>query len=491
MTKREQWGSRVGFVLAAIGSAIGLGNIWRFPYVAYENGGGAFFIPYLFAMLTAGIPFLILEFGVGHKIRGSASNIFKTLSPNWEWVGWWQILVSFVISVYYVAVVGWSISYFVLAFNQGWGTDTAGFFFKEYLALSDGPFNLGSIRMPILAAVVAAWAITWFVLFKGVKQGIEAASKVFMPLLFIMVIIITLRAVTLPGSHEGVNWMFKPDFSALLDIKVWVAAYGQLFFSLSVGFAIMLTYSGYLPEKSDISNNAFITAFCNCGFSILCGILVFSVLGSMAQAQGVGVDEVVKSGVSLAFVTIPKAINNLPGPAFFGTLFFLALVFAGLSSMISICEVSVKALMDKFDLERKRAVTLYCGIGFLFSLVFTTQAGLYILDIVDHFINNFGVLAGGLVEIIFLSWFCKLDVFKEHINAISDFRIGAWWNFCLKILTPVVLGYMSIANLIKDIQNPYEGYPGTALFWLGWFMVASLVALGVLAQWDGRRKQNA
>ena len=491
MTKQEQWGSRVGFVLAAIGSAIGLGNIWRFPYVAYENGGGAFFIPYLFAMLTAGIPFMILEFGVGQKIRGSASNIFKKLSPNMEWLGWWQILVSFVIAIYYVAVVGWSISYFFLAMKQGWGTDTAGFFFKEYLQLSTGPFDLGGIRLPILAAVIAAWGITWFVLFKGVKSGIEAASKIFMPVLFIMVIVITLRAVTLPGSHEGINWMFKPDFSALLNIKVWVAAYGQLFFSLSLGFAIMLTYSSYLPAKSDINNNAFITAFCNCGFSILCGIMVFSVLGNMAQVQGVGVDKVVGSGVGLAFVTIPKAINNLPGPAFFGTLFFLALVFAGLSSMISICEVSVSALIDKFDLERKKAVTYFCLFGFLCGLVFTTNGGLFVLDIVDHFINNFGVLAGGLVEIIFLSWFCKLEEVQEHINAISDFKVGNWWNICLKFVTPVVLGYISVKNLIEDIQKPYEGYSADALFWLGWFMVIALVVLGFLAQMHGRKKTNA
>ena len=185
MKKREQWGTRTGFVLAAIGSAIGLGNIWRFPYVAYENGGGAFFIPYLFAMLTAGIPFMILEFGVGHKIRGSAPQIFARLSSRWEWVGWWQILVSFIISIYYVA-------------------------------------------------------ICWFVLFKGVKKGIEKASKIFMPLLFVMILIITARAVTLEGSLEGLNWMFKPDFGALLNFKVWVAAYGQIFFSLSIGFAIIV-----------------------------------------------------------------------------------------------------------------------------------------------------------------------------------------------------------------------------------------------------------
>ncbi len=242
MKKREQWGTRIGFVLAAIGSAIGLGNIWRFPYMAYENGGGAFFIPYLFAMLTAGIPFIILEFGVGHKLQGSAPRIFSQLSQKWEWLGWWQILVSFTISIYYVAVLGWSISYFFLAFNQGWGAETKDFFFNTYLQLSGSPLEFGSIRWPIMAAVAGAWGICWFVLFNGVKKGIEAASKIFMPLLFVMILIITARAVTLDGAMEGLNWMFKPDFSTLLNFEVWMAAYGQIFFSLSIGFAIMLTY---------------------------------------------------------------------------------------------------------------------------------------------------------------------------------------------------------------------------------------------------------
>lgn len=490
MKKQEQWGTRVGFVLAAIGSAIGLGNIWRFPYVAYENGGGAFLIPYLFAMLTAGIPFLILEFGVGHKIRGSAPQIFSRLSRRWEWLGWWQILVSFIISIYYVAIVGWSISYFFLAFNQGWGTQTGDFFFKSFLQLSDSPLTLGGIRWPIFISVAVAWGICWIVLFGGVKKGIETASKIFMPLLFVMVLIITFRAVTLPGSLEGMNWMFKPDFSALLNIKVWIAAYGQLFFSLSIGFAIMLTYSSYLPEGSDISNNAFITAFANCGFSILCGIMVFSVLGNMAFQQGVGVDKVVSSGVGLAFVTIPKAINNLPGPVLFGTLFFLALIFAGLSSLISICEVSVSSLMSKFDIDRKKAVTIYCLVGLVCGTIFTTHAGLLILDIVDRFINNFGVLAGGLVEIIFLSWVCKLDVFKTHINKTSDFAVGRIWIFCLKIITPIVLGYMSVANLINDLKNPYGDYPPTALFWFGWFLVVSIVVLGFIFQADSFKKNK-
>ncbi len=482
MKTREQWGSRVGFVLAAIGSAIGLGNIWRFPYVAYENGGGAFFIPYLFAMLTAGIPFMILEFGAGSKLKGSAPKIFSRLSPRWEWLGWWQILVSFTISIYYVAVVGWSISYFFLAFNQGWGTDTGTYFFKSYLMLSDSPMDFKGLRWPIMAAVAGAWFICWVVLFKGVKKGIEAASKIFMPVLFILVLIITGRAIFLEGAAGGLNWMFAPDFSKLLDVKVWVAAYGQIFFSLSIGFAIMLTYSSYLPEDADMANNGFITAFANCGFSILCGVLVFSVLGNMAAQQGVGVDKVVSSGVGLAFVTIPKAINSLPGPALFGTLFFLALIFAGLSSMVSICEVSIASLMEKFDISRKKAVTIYCLVGIVSGAIFASHSGLLVLDIVDRFINNFGVLAGGLVEIIFLTWVCKLDVFKEHINKTSDFRVGGLWVFCLKFITPAVLGYMSIKNLIGDLSTPYGGYPALSLAIFGWLMVIGIVVLSFIFQ---------
>ena len=471
MQKREQWGTRAGFVLAAIGSAIGLGNIWRFPYVAYENGGGAFFIPYLFAMLTAGIPFLILEFGVGYKFKTSVPNIFRTLSGRWEWLGWWQILVSFIISIYYVAVVGWAISYFVLAFTQGWGAEPANFFFKTYLQLSDTPLAFNGIRWPILGAILCVWIICWSVLFSGVKKGIETASKAFMPLLFIMVLIITVRAVTLEGAADGLNWMFKPDFAALLDFKVWVAAYGQLFFSLSIGFAIMLTYASYLPKNSDMTNNAFITAFCNCGFSILCGVMVFSVLGNMAANQGVGVDKVVSSGVGLAFVTIPKAINSLPSPVLFGTLFFAALLFAGLSSMVSICEVSVSVLIDRFKISRKRAATIYCVVGMLCGIVFATHSGLLVLDIVDRFINNFGVLAGGLVEIVFLAWICGLDGFKEIINPTSDFKVGTLWTFCLKIITPAILCYMIISNLVGDIKTPYSGYPSLALLIFGWCMV--------------------
>lgn len=471
MENRGQWGSRVGFILAAVGSAIGLGNIWRFPYVAASNGGGAFLIPYLVALLTAGIPLLILEFGLGHKYRTAAPGIFSKLNKKWEWIGWWQCAVGFVIATYYVVIIAWSISYVGHSFGLNWGADTKAFFFNDYLHISDGPFSFGKLNMSVFLPLIAVWAIIYVVLSGGVKGGIEKANKIFMPLLIVLILVITFRGVSLEGAIDGLNYFLTPDFSQITNGRVWVAAYGQLFYSLSIAFAIMLTYSSYLPKKSDIVNNAFITAFGNCGFSLIAGIAVFSVLGHMAHVQGVGVEEVAGAGVGLAFVVFPMAINALPSMgSIFGAVFFASLVFAGLSSSMSIVETYTAALRDKFHISRQKALNWACGISFLVSIVFATGAGLYILDIVDHFINNYGVAVLGLVEAILLGWFFNLESMREYVNPISDYHVGKWWNFCIKYITPVLLGIMTILNVIEDITNPYEGYP-----------VASLIAYGVSA----------
>ncbi|MGE4518650.1 MAG: sodium-dependent transporter [Desulfobacteraceae bacterium] len=480
MASRENWGTRTGFVLAAVGSAIGLGNIWRFPYMVYDNGGGAFLIPYFFALITAGIPIIIMEFGLGHKYKGAAPKTFSSITSKWEWLGWWQVLVSFVISVYYVVVIGWGVNYLKFSFTQSWGENTKGFFFGDFLKLSDSALNLGGIVWPVFIATALVWAVTWFVLFSGVKKGIEVANKIFMPVLFVLILLLMFRAVTLDGALTGLNYLFKPDFSKIFEPKVWVDAYGQIFFTLSICFAIMITYSSYLPEDSDINNNGMMTAFINCGFSMLAGIMVFGVLGYMAAKEGVGIQDVAGAGVGLAFVTIPKAINLLPAPWFFGPLFFLCIVFAGLSSMISISEACCSAVMDKFSVTRKTAVTGYVFIGFLVSIVFMTEGGLYVLDITDHFINNFGIVFAGIVEVLFIGWLFRLEAVREHVNAISDFAVGKWWNFCLMAVTPIVLGYMGIRNLMSDLAKPYEGYPFEALLMYGWAVVIGVFVFGVI-----------
>jgi NSS family neurotransmitter:Na+ symporter len=460
-----------------VGSAIGLGNIWRFPYIAYENGGGAFLLPYFVAMLVAGIPFMMLEFGLGHRFRGSAPKIFASISRRAEWMGWLQVVVACVVTTYYVVIVAWAINYSLFSFTQSWTTDPKAFFLNSFLHLTDSPMNLGSVQWPIFWSLTAAWAVVYLALFTGIRGGIERANKFFMPLLFILVLTFTARGIFLDGAVEGVNWLFRPDFSALWNGKVWANAYGQIFYSLSIGFAIMLSYSSYLPEDSDINNNACMTVFINCGFSLLSGVMIFSVLGYLATQQGVAVNQVVGSGVGLAFVILPTAINLMPMPAFFGVLFFLALTFAGLSSLISISEGVVSAVIDKLGMGRKRAVSLVCGLGFAISVVYTTGGGLPLLDIVDHFVSNYGILAGGLTEVVFVAWACDLESLRTHINRVSDFGVGPLWNVCLRFVAPVMLGIIMISTFVEDLGQNYGGYPDTAVLLFGWMTLVGCVVL--------------
>ncbi len=479
--KREQWGSRAGFILAAVGSAIGLGNIWRFPYMAYENGGGAFFIPYLFAMLTAGIPFMIMEFGMGHKYRGSAPKTLSRINKKYEWLGWFQVMIAAVIAVYYVAVIGWAISYLSMSFTQSWGTDTNAYFFGEYLQLGDNsPSQLGSIQWHIAIPMVIAWAITFVAIFGGVKAGIERASKIMMPLLFIMVVALIGRMAFLPGAMDGLNYLFQPDFSKIMDPKVWSAAYGQIFFTLSVGFAIMLAYSSYLPEKSDINNNAVMTVLINCGFSIVAGILIFSILGYMAQEQGKELTEVVSAGVGLAFVTIPAAINLLPAPYILGPLFFLALVVAGLSSHISILEAVTSALIDKLNWSRKKAASIVCGTGLVISMAFATNGGLLLLDLVDYFMNNIALLASCLIELLIMGWLVKISDIRTYVNKISEFSIGIWFEICIRFVSPILLAIIIGTNIVNTVNDGYGGYATSDLLMLGWGLVAAMLVTGII-----------
>ncbi|MBN2652162.1 MAG: sodium-dependent transporter [Spirochaetales bacterium] len=227
MKQRDQWGSRLGFVLAAVGSAIGLGNIWRFPYQAYNNGGGAFLVPYFIALLTAGIPLIILEFGLGHKMRGAAPSAFARLTTknknvnNWEWLGWFQTFLSGVIATYYTVIIGWALSYTFLSFKQSWGDNPTEYFTQTYSQMSGvDAFTASFPIWHIVLAVFAVWAICFAILFSGVKKGVEAANKIFMPLLIVMVLIILFKSITLDGAKNGLNFLFTPNFSKLKDPNV-------------------------------------------------------------------------------------------------------------------------------------------------------------------------------------------------------------------------------------------------------------------------------
>jgi NSS family neurotransmitter:Na+ symporter len=480
--KREQWKSQFGFLLAAVGSAIGLGNVWRFSYMAHEHGGGAFLIPYIAALLTAGIPLLILEFGLGHERIGSAPLAYAKINRRWEWLGWWSVIfVMFGINLYYTVIISWCINFFVLSFDLGWGTDPESFFFEEFLQLSDSPSEIGQTRTPILIGVIFVWFLNWCIVYRGVQKGIEMANKIFMPLLLALTTFLVFWSLSLEGSVAGIKYYLTPEYHILKDPKVWIAAYSQIFFTLSLGFGIMIAYASYLPRKSDLTKNAFLTAFINSGFSIFAGFAVFSVLGFMSTLQGEPISDLIRQDSGIAFVAYPKALSLMPAGNLFGAIFFLSLVIAGVSSSISIIEAFSAAAIDKFGIDKKKFVTILCVLGMLGSIIFATQGGLFWLDIVDHFLSHYGLIVVGVGECILVGWMFKLEVIRRHINKVSSIKLGLWWNYIIKLFIPLILSIILIGDLYSELREPYGNYSWTSLILIGrdWLLIALIVAFAI------------
>ncbi|BDD82654.1 transporter [Tsukamurella pulmonis] len=481
---REQWGTRAGFLLAAIGSAVGLGNIWRFPKEAYDNGGGAFLVPYLIALLTAGIPLLIFEYAVGHRARKGAPRAYRRLWRPLEAVGWWQVAICFVIATYYAVIVAWSIRYIGFSLDERWGSDPDAFFSGEFLNSNPTPGIFAPFVPGVLIPLIAVWAITIAVLAIGVKRGIEIANKIFIPLLVVLFMILVVRALFLPGAMDGLNAFFTPDWSRILDGTVWTAAYGQIFFSLSVGFAIMVTYSSYLKRKADLTGSAMVAGFANSSFEILAGIGVFATLGFMAAQTSQPISEVVSGGPGLAFVAFPQIISELSGgAALFGVLFFGSLVIAGLTSLISIVQVIVAAVQDRLNIGRLPAVALVGGATALVSIgLFPTRNGLYILDVADHWINQYGILLAALVVVVVVAVIGKLPLLQRHVDSVSSIRVGRAWIVLIGVVTPIMLAFMMVRSLQDELAENYGGgsYTTAYLLTLGWGVAAAAIVFGVL-----------
>jgi NSS family neurotransmitter:Na+ symporter len=537
--QREQWNSTLGFILAAIGSAVGLGNIWRFSYVAYENGGGAFLVPYLLALFVVGVPLLLLEFGVGHYMKASAPLSFFRIDHRFQWLGWWAVsFTMFGILIYYCVVIAWCLNFIVFSLYEPWtGPGADAFFFADFLGAKAadgstfGPFDLTAPRWQILFALAAVWVINGAVVGRGLQRGVEPVIKVFMPLLVVLMGVLVVWSLFLEGAGQGLSWYLEPDWSKLTEWSVWVAAVTQIFFTLSLGFGIMIAYASYLPERSNITRNALITAFADSGFAVFAGLAVFATLGYMAHVQDAPVGEVVQSGIGLAFIAYPEAISALPfAPKLFGFLFFLALGIAGLSSSISIIQSFSSALSDKYDLNRAKLVGTLCTVGFLLGTVFTTGAGLAWVDLLDHFLTSYGLTVVALLEALIVGWVFGGERLGGHIEAVGGFSMSgrygtfmrllmtialgvtwfglhqaegglgtvlarlfvlasiaavwlkrSWLDYSLKIFIPVVLLGLLDRSLAQEFVNPYGGYAPEAIVGIGvaWMVATLLLAVAI------------
>ncbi len=453
--QRELWGSRTSFILAAIGSAIGLGNIWRFPYVCYANGGGAFLIAYFFMLFLAGIPLLMLEFGLGYKMRSAAPGSFAKIKPGLEWFGWFAAGVGFMIVTYYAVIMTYCANFTIHSFTLAWGDNPSDFFFNDFLGITpsgDGanPWNLGKFQWPLLFGFIFSWVFVVASIWKGTKTvGKVVYVTVFVP--WALLLLFTVRGITLPGSSIGLSYYLTPVWDKLLDPQLWLAAITQVFFSLTVGFGVMIAYGSFLPEKSDIVQNAFIIGIADALTAFVAGLAVFGSLGHKAYTDGVGIENVVRAGPGLTFVTYPEIISNLPFARLFGVLFFLMLLTLAVDSAFSLLEAVTASFKDKFGWSHKRANLTIGGVSFLLGLPLLTGAGLHFLDITDRFMNQFGLTLVVLGECFFIAvyyGFPKLRTFLDKVSYWKTRKIGLI-TFCVSVIVII----FSILH-INQVRTP-------------------------------------
>jgi len=501
--QRENWGTRGGFVLAAVGSAVGLGNLWRFPYELYDHGGGAFLIPYIIAVFVIGVPMLILEFSLGHFTQRAAPDAFAHGHSRFEFVGWWSIILGFVIVTFYAVILAYCFSFLwfsVEGILSGGELPWAGqglegvekaekFFFETYLGHIPGP-ALGSIRWNIFWPLVVAWLVMYLCIFRGVRL-VGKIVWLTVPLPWLMLLILTVRGLTLPGSIKGLAYYLNPVWSELAKTITWRYAFGQAFFSLSLAFGgVMITYASFLHRKSDLNNNAAIIGLADFGTSFVAGLAVFATLGGMVfvtQQAGhpVAVENVAKHGPSLAFVAFPYALAQLPYSAWFSFIFFFALVTLGIDSGFSITESVLASVVDKTGWRRSIVLPVMSLIGLGIGIVYITQGGLNWLGVIGDFIDGtWGIAFLGLLECMVLGWLWRIDLLRRHANERSDWRLGKWWDYLIRIGIPIILGSLFFWSLFDDLtqesgflHGPEGGWNLTKCVGLSVMLLAPIAAV--------------
>ena len=449
MSQQNQWDSSVAFIFAMIGAAVGLGNIWRFSYVLNSNGGSSFFIPYLIAIAIMGIPFLILEYGVGFTFKESFSSIMRKINPKFEIIAWILVIFVFIVTIYYMVILSWDLVYLGSSFTFSWGTDAANYFVST-VGGSSNLSNASFLLIPTTVGVLILWVILWFIAHRNVDKGIGKVSKILIPALFVIMGFIIIYALTLPGAEIGINTLLTPDWTKLTDVNIWLAAFAQIIFSLSMGQAIAVTYASYLPENSKLINNVFIVVASNSLFEICTAFGVFSILGYMSFTNGTPMVQLITEGTGLIFIVFPMIFNIMGSIGrIIAPLLFLAILFAGITSALGFFEPMLNTTSDKLGWSRKKTATILCIIGCIFSLILTSGISSYLVGIIDSFVNEFGILILIGIQCIIFAWFYGIDKFLPALNGLSIINVGRIWTFVIKYLLPCVLILMWVIGIIQ------------------------------------------
>jgi len=439
---RAQWGSKLGFVMAASGSAVGLGNLWKFPYITWENNGGAFVIVYLAAVLILGLPIMMAEILVGRRAQQSAVPAFEALGGRgWSIVGWLGVLAGAVILSYYTVIAGWSISSFVQCL--GWS-------FNGYAAPSADAFDKFLANGPLQLGLTAVFTIlTAVIVYRGIGGGIELATKIMMPVLIIILLYLVGTALTMEGRGQALSMIFTPNFSELPPQGVLLAV-GQAFFSLSLGLGAMVAYGSYIGKKESIFGSALWVVILDTGFALLACIAMFTIIFSVPDLQG----RLSGSTVGMLFITLPDLFyTKMPGGAVLAPAFFILVGFAALSSTISLGEVVTSLMIDRRGWSRPKAVIVCSGVIFVGSIFAALSLGAVdslssfelfegkkgVLSNLDHLAANWLLPLGGLGTTVFVGWFLGKENIREELGFTRQGIYFAMFLWSLRVIAPIAI----------------------------------------------------
>ncbi|KAG4066627.1 hypothetical protein HA402_007263 [Bradysia odoriphaga] len=498
--KRETWAQKTEFLLAVIGFAVDLGNVWRFPYICYQNGGGAFLIPYCIMLVLGGLPLFYMELALGQYHRCGCLTIWKKICPALKGVGYAICLIDIYMGMYYNTIIGWAVYYLFASFTyelpwtscgNSWNTEfcrpideqnfknatspAKEYFERNVLEMhkSQGLDYMGPIKPQLALCVFGVFILVYFSLWKGVRS---AGKVVWVTALapYVVLIILLIRGVSLPGADEGIRYYLTPEWSKLRNSKVWIDAASQIFFSLGPGFGTLLALSSYNKFTNNCYRDALLTSSINCLTSFLAGFVIFSVLGYMAHVQGKSIDEVGSEGPGLVFVVYPQAIALMSGSVFWSIIFFLMLITLGLDSTFGGLEAMITALCDQYPRaigRRREWFVLFLLIGiYLCALPTMTYGGVYLVNFLNVYGPGLAILFVVFVEAAGVFWFYGVSNFSKDIEEMIGHKPGIFWRVCWTYISPIFLLIIFVFSLLeydKMLGEEYY-YPewSTAVGWI-------------------------
>uniref|UniRef100_A0A8C6V353 Transporter n=1 Tax=Neogobius melanostomus TaxID=47308 RepID=A0A8C6V353_9GOBI len=488
--QRPTWGRRLEFILATVGYAVGLGNVWRFPYLCYSSGGGAFMIPYLIMVCVCGLPLLFMEFTLGQYTRLGPVHAFAKICPLLKGVGLATVVISFVFSTYYNVLMSWAIYYLFNSFrstlpwqscNDTWNvvqncssgfpgnvthlqSASQQFFDNKLLEKTDGIEDSGGIRWELLGCLVAAWVIVYFCIFKGVKStGKVVYFTAVYPYFILFALLI--NNVQLPGAINGILYFVTPVWSKLFQIKVWVNAAAQVFNSIGIGFGSMVSMSSYNKFNNNVLRDAFIVTMTNSFTSILAGFVIFSAIGYMAHIHNLPVENIATDGPGLVFVVYPEVISTMPLFQLWAPLFFIMLLCLGLDSQFATVEVAITFLKDEFGtkilpfLKREELLTLVvCLLCFLLGLPHITKGGIYVFQLMDHYTAVVSLMFLAFAEVVSVCWVFGTPRISLMVKRMLGRSPNIYFRVCWLILCPMLVLCILVASIVQYTPVRYGKY---------------------------------